>query len=192
MKLKEIAEIKTGIVLSRKKSIVVRDSDIEYRLLSIRHLAESGKVIADCKVFKSAEELNINSITKEGDIVIKMTEPYSAVFINQELSEMLVSSNMAIIRLSSKKYMAEFLTELINHQKNKIFYQLSAGTSLRSINTDHLKELAIPECNLAIQSIIVGYNKLHDNEMVLFMRMVSEKENILKTIMNKILIGEIQ
>ena len=85
MRLGTVAQVRSGLVLARKQA----RSRTEYRypLLNLKCIHPSGYIDTSlCEVFDSVEHLNPEYITHKGDIVIRLTIPYTAVLITDEMA----------------------------------------------------------------------------------------------------------
>ncbi len=83
IKLQEFFEINTGLVLSRKESKT--DDYYLYEQIALKSINENGYVeISNLEEFRSQEKISGKYITEIGDIVIRLTSPYTAVAITKE------------------------------------------------------------------------------------------------------------
>ena len=116
MKLNEIASVRSGLVLSRK---LAREGT-KYPLLTLRSINPDGYInLAKTDVFDAKEELAKEYLTQEGDIVIRLSTPYTAVYIDKASEGIVVSSNFVIIRTDNKVLLPEYLYWLLNTAKVK-------------------------------------------------------------------------
>ena len=84
MRIEELAIVRSGLVLGRKQS---KDpSEYRYPLLNLRSIQPDGTINPSCcEIFYATEYLNPDYLTHEGDVVIRLTAPYTAVLITAEL-----------------------------------------------------------------------------------------------------------
>jgi len=99
MLLGDIADVKTGLVLSRKKAEIKYDAKATYKLITLKNIAENGVVINDAfEEFVSNDKLDEHYFTKEGDVLMRLNYPHTAVFIEKKYSELLVPSYFFIFK----------------------------------------------------------------------------------------------
>lgn len=111
-------------------------------------------------------------LTKEGDIVIKLSSPYNAVIIDDEHENMLVSSFCSIIRNIhgiNKDYLVAFLNSEVCQKQLELSV---AGSLVNIVSKGKLSELEIPLPDETKQKEIGDYFQ--------------------KTIKNRILLAKIQ
>lgn len=113
MKLGNIATVRSGLVLSRKQAR--EPSNIQYPLLNLRSINPRGYVDLDqTDVFDATEYLAPEYLSQIGDVIVRLTAPYTAVLIDEITSGMVISSNFVIIRADRGKILPEYLFWLIN------------------------------------------------------------------------------
>ena len=99
MKLGELATVRSGLVLSRKQAREGKPVKRQYPLLSFRAIHPNGYIdMEQLDGFDAAEQLSPEYLTQIGDVIIRLTSPYTAVLIDEASAGMVVSSNFVIIR----------------------------------------------------------------------------------------------
>lgn len=79
MQLGDIANIKTGLVLSRKKVEIEYETKAIYKLFSFKNIGEDGTFIHESfEEFANNGILDDHYFTKEGDVLIRLSQPYAA------------------------------------------------------------------------------------------------------------------
>lgn len=100
---------------------------------------EDGIVINDYRTAPDPKRL-----TKEGDIVVKLSSPYNAVIIDKDHEDMLVSSFCSIIR-SIKGIDQNYLVAFLNSEIcQKQLESSVAGTLMGVLSNGKLSEIEIP------------------------------------------------
>lgn len=131
-----IADIERGdeIVDSQRKTIVAKT-------VSEGIIDDEGIVVNDYKT-----TFDNKKITKEGDIVVKLSAPYYAAIIDKDHEGMLVSSFCSIVRFLDdddfdKWYLVAFLNSKVaqNQLKNRV-----AGSIMNALSVGKLYDLEIP------------------------------------------------
>ena len=78
MKLEKIADISTGLVLSRKKSS--NNEGFVYELLTLKSFNENGYIEDEyLDNFISEEKIKSQYLTQEGDIIVRLSSPNTAI-----------------------------------------------------------------------------------------------------------------
>ena len=83
MNLGEIADIRSGLVLSRKQARADSPQAIRYHQLSLRAVKAEGEIDpAELEPYFAKEPLSMDYLTQPNDIVVRLTAPYTAVLID--------------------------------------------------------------------------------------------------------------
>ncbi len=118
MRLEKLAFIRSGLVLGRKESKEL--SEFRYPLLNLRSIQPDGTVDTTlCELFHATEYLNPEYITREGDVVIRLTAPYTAAVITPDLEGYVIPSSFIVVRVQRDKLLPEYLVWLLNSQISK-------------------------------------------------------------------------
>ena len=176
MNLGTVAAIRSGLVLSRKLSREI--SSYRYPLLNLRAIHPDGYILPDSlEVFYATELLRQEYLTQQGDIIIRLSIPYTAILIDTDMTGMVVSSNFAIIRLNQKYMLPEYLLWLLNtpDTKRKI-YENSSSNMLSAVRPTYFAELEVLLLPLADQEKIAKLNLLAKQEIQLLKKLADEKE----------------
>lgn len=189
MQLGEIAEVKTGLVLSRKKSENEFDKKAIYRLISLKNISGDGLINSDTfEEFTSNEELGDQYFTKEGDVLIRLNHPHTAVHIDKGCTGLLVPSYFAIIKVHKKDFLPEFVAWYLNSfEIKKELEKHQSGTRIPSTNQNVLKMLHVVNVPYAKQVALVELYRLHQQEKLLYKRLLEEKELLFRGLTQKIL-----
>ncbi|NFO15078.1 restriction endonuclease subunit S [Clostridium botulinum] len=185
MKLSKIADISSGLVLARKKALTNKGFD--YEVLTLKSLNENGYIEDDfLDNFISEEKIKEQYLTKEGDIVVRLSTPNTAVYIEKEQEGIIIPSLFIIIRIHSSSVISKFLQIYFNSEKCK--RQLAAdtiGSVLSIVKTSSFKELDVPKYSIEQQKNIINLNELIVKEKKLLNQLLNEKEKYHKAIMSK-------
>ena len=77
MNLGEIADIRSGLVLSRKQARADSPQAIRYHQLSLRAVKAEGEIDpAELEPYFAKEPLSMDYLTQPNDIVVRLTAPY--------------------------------------------------------------------------------------------------------------------
>ncbi|MDF1510675.1 restriction endonuclease subunit S [Robertmurraya sp. DFI.2.37] len=178
MQLGDIANIRTGLVLSRKKTEVEYNAKAKYRLFTIKNITEDGLIDNDTyEEFLSNDELENHYFTKEGDILMRLSHPYTAVFIDKQHSGLLIPSYFSIIKVDQTRFIPQYIAWYLNTLEVKMELERSqSGSRIPSTNSNVLKRLPVAHTTLSKQQVIIELYQLHQKEKLLYQRLIQEKE----------------
>ena len=185
MKLGIVATIRSGLVLSRKLSREL--SPFRYPLLNLRAIHPDGYILSDSlEVFYATEPLRQEYLTQRGDIIIRLSIPYTAILIDSDMVGTVVSSNFAIIRLNQGYILPEYLLWLLNtaDTKKKI-YESSSSNMLSAVRPTFFAELEILPLTLADQEKVAELNLLAREEIRLLKKLADEKERYYAAVIDR-------
>lgn len=176
MKLGNIATVRSGLVLSRKQAR--EPSDIRYPLLNLRSINPGGYIEADqLDVFVAAEYLSPEYLSQVGDVIVRLTAPYTAILIDKVTAGMVISSNFVIIRADRRELLPEYLFWLINTPKIKrSIYENTSSNMLGAIKAKYFSDFEVPSLPIAKQQQIAVMNELALKETKLLRQLADEKE----------------
>ena len=176
MKLGNIATVRSGLVLSRKQAR--EPSDIRYPLLNLRSINPGGYIEADqLDVFVAAEYLSPEYLSQIGDVIVRLTAPYTAILVDKVTAGMVISSNFVIIRADRRELLPEYLFWLINTPKIKrSIYENTSSNMLGAIKAKYFSDFEVPSLPIAKQQQIAVMNELALKETKLLRQLADEKE----------------
>lgn len=156
MKIVDITEkIYSGQIISRVDAKEeVGDIVIEERKVLIPKAIFGGRVThADLGIVKLKKAVDEERMTREGDIVLKLSTPYDAAYIKKNDEGLIVPSFCCVIRGGdTSKVDAEFLTAYLNTEYvREILKSKVAGTTMPMIKLSDIKNLEIPNLSLEKQ-----------------------------------------
>lgn len=189
MKLGQIAEIRTGLVLIRKKAAVDYKIKKTYKMITLKNIENYGVFNKEYfEIFESIDELNKEYFTEEGDILIRLSAPYTTVSIDKRTAGLLVPSYFSIIRLKTQKYIPEYISWYLNSDNVKReLIKSQTGTAMSTTNIRILSSLEIKDISLEDQKRIVNIHALYLKERELLNRLIREKEKYYKGITEKLI-----
>lgn len=155
LRIREKAEVGSGLVVARKKAFNQNEIKKKYKQLNLRSINKNGYIIeSELEILEAKEIIDDYYLTHEGDIIIRLTDPFTAVYIDKDMEGIVISSNFCIVRCKNN-YSSEFLTYYINSDniKKKLFSNLQ-GSILKNINMATIAELEIPNVPYEKQKII--------------------------------------
>lgn len=177
MKLGELATVRSGLVLSRKQAREGKPVKMRYPALSFRAIRSNECIDREqLDVFDAVEQLSPEYLTQVGDVIIRLTAPYTAVLINEASANMVVSSNFVIIRVDRNRLLPGYLVWLVNTPKvRRAIYENTSSNMLGAINAKFFSEFEIPPLSILQQQKISELYLLAKKEAALLRQLSEEK-----------------
>lgn len=154
MKLGSAATVRSGLVLSRKQA--KEPPFVRYPLLNLRSINPGGYIDSnETDVFSSTESLSSEYLTQSGDIIVRLTAPYTAVLIDESTEGLVVSSNFLIIRVDPHYLLPEYLVWLLNTPDiRREIYENTSSNMLGAVKAKFFAEYEFTLLPLAKQAQI--------------------------------------
>lgn len=186
MKLEKMAFVRSGLVLGRKQA--KDQTAYRYPLLNLRCIQPDGSVDTSlCETFHANEYLNPEYLTHEGDVVIRLTAPYTAVLITRTLEGFVIPSSFIVVRTKTDILLPEYLVWLLNSQLSKRqIYDGAATNMLGGIKPRFFAEVDIDPLPTEQQRAIAQLSAFAQQEAKLLRELVAEKEKYYDLTINKI------
>lgn len=184
MKLGEIASVRSGLVLSRK---LARENPVQrYRLLNLRSITPEGYIdLKEADVFDAKETLPREYLSQVGDIVIRLSAPYTAVLIDEESEGMVVSSNFVIVRTDPQVLLPDYLYWLLNTSEVKHrMFENSSSNMLGAVKPKFFADYEITPLPIPEQQKIAAINSLAKAESKLLRQLANAKEQYYESILH--------
>ena len=189
MKLGDICNIESGLILSRKRARNEIELKRYYKILSLNNIEVHGDFNEEeLEKFPSNEILPEHYFTQVGDILVRLNEPYTAVCIQEHQAGVLIPSYFVSIELTNEKYLPEYVSWYLNSEiVKRQFHQAQSGTITPNINQKVIQNLNIPKLPLKEQKTITSIHQLYLNERRLLMKLINEKDRYYRGITYKII-----
>lgn len=178
MKLQDLASVRSGLVLSRKQA--KEPSEYRYPLINLRCIQREGTIqLNEADIYEAKEPLKGEYLSQSGDIIVRLTVPYTAVLIDETTSGMVISSNFVVIRIEDKQLLPEYLFWLLNTQKVKRkIYENTTSNMLGAVKAKFLMDFELTLFPLENQYKIAQLNLLAKKESQLLKELATEKEKL--------------
>lgn len=162
MLLDKIADVSTGLVITRRQANVNSAIKAQYKLLTLKSFNDNGWIEKEeLEEFDSNEVLDDRYLTLSGDVIIRLTAPYTAIPIDDEFSGLVVPSQFCIIRPVLLDLSPDYLAYALNSETIKNEYiRTSLGATIPMIRMGALKGTKIPIFDLDKQFIIGNIRRL--------------------------------
>lgn len=178
IKLGELAKVRSGLVLARKESN--EQTEYAYDLITLKSISEDKWIVKEqLDRYYATELLKGECLTRKGDVLIRMSRPYTAVLIDESSENYLFSSNFTIIRSDPDKIAPEYLCWLLNSKEIMDDIQKhNAGNMLGAIRSQYYAELEIKPIPLDTQKTIGRLYLLGRRENELLNRLAEEHKKL--------------
>lgn len=185
----DLASVTTGLVVKRKQAELPEEIVTTYNMLTLKSFEQDGWLNTnELETFESSEHLDHKYLTKEGDVVIRLSHPNTAIIIDRKQEGYLFPSLFAVIRLGTNALLPEYLSIYLNSDVMKRFYVKSAiGSAIQIIKTSMLKDAVIRFPSLERQVKVVELNRLIAREKKLLSELAAEKSKYHNAIINKMI-----
>ena len=143
MNLGEIADIRSGLVLSRKQARADSPQAIRYHQLSLRAVKAEGEIApAELEPYFAKEPLSMDYLTQPNDIVVRLTAPYTAVLIDDTTRNLVITSNFVVIRIRGTELVPGYLYwYLVTPKAKRQIYQNTTKSMISSVNARYFLPL---------------------------------------------------
>ncbi len=187
-KLSDIAEFQMGLLVDRKKTQEIDNKIFQYKTVTLKSFTNSGHFEADdfdkiC--FK--EEIPTKYLTKKGNVIIRLSSPYSAVTVNEEgvvIPSLCVKMNI----LRKDLVLPEYLTIILNSVKiRKYIDRMNVGSVIKTVRASDLKNIVIKLVSIEEQEKVISYWNASNKKLKLLDKLVSEEKKLQSGILKKIL-----
>lgn len=190
MRLNDVATVRTGLVSSRKKTSSSALNAYEYKMLNLKCMMEKGYLdLNNVETYWSSERLKPEYFTRLGDILVRLSAPYTAVMITEDIyCEYLIPSHFSIIRVDKSKAVPEYIYWALKRDKTRkmIAQNNSGSTSFGTISSGFFSNLSIKGLPIDKQNIVGKLFLLSDKEQELLQELAEKK-----ALYNKLLVDEI-
>lgn len=185
MKLQDLASVRSGLVLSRKQA--KEPSEYRYPLINLRCIQQEGTIqLKEADIYEAKEPLKEEYLSQSGDIIVRLTAPYTAVLIDETTSGMVVSSNFVVIRVEDKSLLPEYLFWLLNTEKIKRkIYENATSNMLGAVNARFFADFELTLLSVEDQRKISQFNLLAKRERRLLRMLADEKEKYYAGVLNQ-------
>lgn len=188
MKIDDFAEIIVGQIMTRVTTDNIEEGTT-VQVLSPKAISDgvidTGSVTT-CVINKKIDK---EKYIREGDVVIKLSTPYDAVYITSEMQGMVIPSFCAIIRVKNNvdaKYLAAFLNSVF--VREQLTEKVSGGVKPMIKVTD-IRSLEFPNISDEDMRKIGEAFILSGKKKAVLAEMIQTESKIMNTIVMNSIIG---
>lgn len=191
-KISEIADIQSGLVLSRKAANE-KTSVYPYKRLTLRSVTEECLLdITSFEEYAASEPIDGQFLTKENDIIVRLFAPVCATLITKDYEGLVVPSQLAIIRLKDDSaYLPGYLSVYLTNQR--ILENLVEGAGMAAqkiIKVGNIAELEIPCLPMKKQEMISDIANEQLNIIALYKKIIEQESLRTKSVIKDIFGGK--
>ncbi|WP_103588987.1 restriction endonuclease subunit S [Campylobacter concisus] len=189
IKIGDMSEIKTGLVLNRKKADKNVDEKFRYKVVSLKSFNENALFDGSfADEFISNEQISDEYKVRLGDVLLRLREPNFAVYIDKDYKDLIYSSLMVRIRIKSDKFDPRFVAHYLNSSavKRALAPDVS-GTTIAMIGVASINNIKIPAINLQTQNKIVKYLNLAREESEILQNLAAQKQRYHKSVFENLI-----
>lgn len=189
MRLGEISQIESGLILSRKRARNEFELEKKYKILSLNNIEPHGDFNeAELELFPSNEVLDEHYFTQVGEILLRLNEPFTSVCIQEHQAGVLIPSYFVSIEITHEEYLPEYVSWYLNTSNVKReFFRSQSGTITPNINQKIIRKLQIPKLSLTDQENITQLHQLYLRERRLLNDLIEQKDQYYQAITSEII-----
>ena len=181
----------SGQIISRVEAKdEVRDNVLEERKVLIPKAISNGRVNhSDLGIVKLKKSVDAERITKKGDVVLKLSTPYDAAYIEEDDEGLVVPSFCCIIRIGKEaKINPEFLVAYLNTSyARELLKAKVAGSTMPMIKISDVKDFEVPDISITKQQTLgEAYSLSCHKQSVLKDLLLNEQKIIENVLMNTV------
>lgn len=157
--------------------------------MQVKHFDDWGNQNDEIDTFIEIDQKNETHLLEDGDILFvgKGMRNFAWTY-KSSYGPAIASSIFFVIKVDKSKVLPEFLTTLFNTAQTQAYFQtIGAGSSIPSIRKSELEVFMIQLPTLEMQQKIININKLHDEDMELSRKIVTEKQNLYQAVIKNLI-----
>ena len=160
MKIKNVGELIAGQVISR---IEAKDKDaisLGTKKVLVPKAIKNGEIIHDDLVTINLKvDVDEKKCTKEGDIILKLSQPYDAAYITKQDEGIIVTSFCLVLRDLAKNIKPKYLVAFLNSSfyKNQAM-RLTSGATIPMLTKGKIQQIELKELSIEEQNNIIKLN----------------------------------
>lgn len=191
-KISDIADIQSGLVLSRKAA-KKGAAPYPYKRLTLKSITEDGLLDkTSFENYEACEILDETFLTRKNDILIRLFAPICAVLVTKENEGLVVPSQLAIIRMKKGSpilpgYLSVYLT---NERSLENLIEGAGMAAQKIIKVGNVAELEIPCLSIEKQKTISGIANEQLSIIALYKKIIEQETLRTKSVIKDIIGGK--
>lgn len=192
-KMSEIADVQSGLVLSRKAA---KDSKglYKYKRLTLRSVTDENFFdTSSFEDFEACEQIDKQFLTQENDIIVRLFAPPCTALIDKKNEGLIVPSQLAIVRLKNDNvFLPGYINAYLSNGCGLISLIESVGMmSQKIIKVGNISDVEIPYIPLEKQHIISDMAKCQSNIIASYKKIIEQESLRTRTVINDMIGGKI-
>lgn len=187
MRLGDQITIRTGAVISRLQTKKIRRAK-DVCVLTLKAQTAEGRINHEAiETLNIDSDLKVDYITQDGDVLVRLTYPYSATVIEEKDRGLLVSSHYAIIRCK-ESINPWYLFWWLKQNRDLLYKEASGSALLGTISSNVIAELPIKVISLDQQEKIAELIRILRRERELEIKLIELKSKLVNAAVMKIVL----
>lgn len=180
--LGEIADIFVGVVPKR----YLEEGNGNFKQIIVQGSMNYGEKLSNLDSVEFSEKLNEKYLTKNGDILMKLTSPNDAIYIEEE--GLVIGERIAIIRLLDEEFNYKFVAHLLNSStiKKQLNRVIGSGASSK-VSIKDIKDLQLDVPELDIQNKLALLLDSIDDRISIYNDLIESDKKLKEGILLEIL-----
>lgn len=175
-------------MLSRKADS--KDNPVKthiYKQLTMKSFNKDGFIEENLlEEFNAKEELSSEYLTQKGDIIVRLSVPYTSVLIDETTENLVIPSHFAVVKVKKNDILPEYLHWFLNTDDVKIIYSKNTGGNMiGAVRPSLIKEIDVKIPNLQMQEVMSQLNLLSIKEMSLIKKLEENKRIFIEKVLNE-------
>ncbi|MDR2682193.1 MAG: hypothetical protein LBB29_04075 [Holosporaceae bacterium] len=129
--------------------------------------------------YNAFEPLKDEYFTRDNDILLRLSAPYTVALITECFIGLLISSHFAIIRAESKQVDSRFLYWWLLQNRQKFHKMASGGTMMGTISSGYIRKMLFTPPPIELQRKIGILFQLANREQRLLLRFAEVKKRLI-------------
>ncbi len=176
MRLKDICSIRTGLVLSRK----ISDDEVnsyKYKQITLKSVQTDGCINTDeFNDFFSDELIKDNYLAADGDVLVRLTAPFNAIYVDETIEGVVVPSHFVIIKADKTQVLPQYIAWYLKRERIKKAMLSSCVGALLQVKPTFVADIEINLPPLSTQEKVVEIDRLSGLETRLYNELVEQKQ----------------
>jgi restriction endonuclease S subunit len=148
-------------------------------VLTLKALTESGMINRDAtEPYNAAVALKRDYFTNRGDILLRLSAPYTAALILENDEDLLVAAHFSIIRVKRGQLDPNYLHWWLTQNRKRFYRAASGGSMMGTISSGHIAQMAIMPPPIAEQKNIGNLIQLAYREQQLLTMLAEKKKQL--------------
>lgn len=168
-KLESLASFHSGLQLSRMQN-QEDDKGFSYKVIKISDFGDFGTLnLENTEHITFSKPISEDNMTQEGDVLVRLKAPLSAVYITKDYAGCVFSSVMAVVKTDPNRLLPQYLTHYFNSPIPQGYFQECStnGTMMSFLRLADLKELEMYLPSIEQQKQIVQLIRESDKKIAL-------------------------